>query len=114
MQGFTSRRTSCWVRMAAPAGPEPAEPADGGFKGFERSLPENCVEYMLFVIDAQLQQQHVFSRLDAVRKAAVQLSSRLTSDYIWQRDAFSVEVKNEKGVSHTIHMIFQSPRAPSH
>lgn len=89
--------------MAESAGPENAdnaenaENADGGFKAFERCLPENCVEYMLFVIDAKLQQHHVFSRLDAVRKAAVQLSSRLTSDYIWQRDAFDVEVKTEKG-----------------
>lgn len=94
------RWTSYWARMAEPAGPEAAETADGGFKGFERSLPENCVEYMLFVIDTKLQQQqqqHVFSRLDAVRKAAVQLSSRLTSDYIWQRDTFNVEVKNDKG-----------------
>lgn len=97
--------------MAEPAGPESAEPADGGFKGFERSLPENCVEYMLFVINAKLQQQHIFSRLDTVRKAAVQLSSRLTSDYIWQRDAFNVEVKNDKGASYTIS---QSPQAPSH
>lgn len=88
---------------------EPAEPADGGFKGFERSLPENCVEYMLFIIDAKLQPQHVFSRLDAVRKAAVQLSSRLTSDYIWQRDAFNVEITTEKGARHKSP---PSPRAP--
>lgn len=87
--------------MAQSGGPEPAETADGGFKGFERSLPENCVEYMLFIIDAKLQPQHVFSRLDTVRKAAVQLSSRLTSGYIWQRDAFNVEVTNEKGARHT-------------
>lgn len=87
--------------MAEAAGPQAAGNADGGFKGFERSLPDNCVEYMLFVIDAKLQQQqHVFSRLDAVRKAAVQLSGRLTSGYIWQRDAFDVEVKNDKGGPH--------------
>lgn len=88
--------------MADPPGSKPAEPEDGGFKGFERSLPENCVEYMLFVIDAKLQPQQVFSRLDAVRKAALQLSSRLTSDYVWQRDAFNVEITTEKGASHTI------------
>lgn len=86
--------------MAETAGPKPAEPADGGFKGFERSLPENCVEYMLFIIDAKLQPQQVFSRLDTVRKAAVQLSSRLTSGYIWQRDAFNVEIATEKGAHH--------------
>ncbi|KAG8162860.1 hypothetical protein KVR01_007338 [Diaporthe batatas] len=87
--------------MAEPAGPEAGATADGSFRGFERSLPENCVEYMLFVIDTKLEQQrqqHVFSRLDAVRKAAVQLSSRLTSEYVWQRGAFNVEVKSDKGL----------------
>lgn len=97
--------------MAETAGPEPAGPAGGGFKGFERSLPENCVEYMLFIIDVRLQPQHVFSRLDAVRKAAAQLSSRLTAGYIWQRDAFNVEVTNEQGARHTTSW---SPRASSH
>ncbi|POS76631.1 hypothetical protein DHEL01_v204968 [Diaporthe helianthi] len=86
--------------MAEPAGPEAAATGDGNFEGFERCLPDNCVEYMLFVIDGKLQrQQHeVFSRLDTVRKAAAQLSSRLTSDYIWQRDAFHVDLKNDKGL----------------
>lgn len=97
--------------MADTACPKPAEPEAGGFKGFERSLPENCVEYMLFIIDAKLQPQQVFSRLDTVRKAALQLSSRLTSDYIWQRDAFSVEITTDKGAFHTI---LRSPQAPSH
>jgi hypothetical protein len=87
--------------MAETAGLKSTEPADGGFKGFERSLPENCVEYMLFAIDDKLQQQHIFSRLDTVRRAADQLSSRLISDYIWQRDAFNIEVKNDKGASPT-------------
>ena len=97
--------------MAESADQKPAEAADGGFKGFERSLPENCVEYMLFIIDAKLQPQQVFSRLDTVRKAAVQLSSRLTSDYIWQRDAFDVEVTTDRGASYTNS---RSPQYPSH
>ncbi|KAL1848300.1 hypothetical protein Daus18300_013669 [Diaporthe australafricana] len=84
--------------MAESAGPQSAGTADGGFKGFERSLPENCVEYMLFIIDAKLQPQQVFSHLDAVRKAALQLSAQLTGDYIWQRDGFNVEVTTDKGL----------------
>lgn len=95
--------------MAETAGPQPAEPAGGGFKGFERCLPENCVEYMLFIIDTKLQPQHVYSRLDAVRKAAVQLSGRLAGDYIWQRDAFNVEITNEKGARHTTSRPLQAP-----
>lgn len=83
--------------MAEPGGLQFAGTADGGFKGFERSLPENCVEYMLFIIDAKLQPQQVFSHLDAVRKAALQLSAQLASEYIWQRDGFNVEVTTDKG-----------------
>lgn len=102
-------RTSCRIGMAERAGPQAAEPADGGFKGFERCLPENCVEYMLFIIDTKLQPQHVHSRLDAVRKAAVQLSGRLTGDYIWQRDAFNVEITNQRGARHTTSRLLQAP-----
>lgn len=83
--------------MAEQAGPQSAGTSDGTFKGFERCLPENCVEYMLFIIDSQLQPQQIFSRLETVRKAAVQLSSQLTSEYIWQRDAFGLEVTTDKG-----------------
>ncbi|KAK2610384.1 hypothetical protein N8I77_003818 [Diaporthe amygdali] len=84
--------------MAEQAGSQSAGTSDGTFKGFERCLPENCVEYMLFIIDSQLQPQQIFSRLETVRKAAVQLSSQLTSEYIWQRDAFGLEVTTDKGL----------------
>lgn len=76
-----------------------AETRDDGFQGFERILPENCVEYMLFIIDADAQPKKVLSGLEAVRKAAVQLSNQLTKDYIWQRDCFSLETKTEMGTS---------------
>lgn len=78
---------------------EEANIGDGGFQGFERILPENCVEYMLLIIESDPQPKKVLSSLEAVRKAANQLSSRLTKDYIWQRDGFSLEIKTEKGMS---------------
>lgn len=72
---------------------------DDGFHGFERILPENCVEYMLFVIDADPQPKKGPSSLEVVRTAAVQLSNQLTKDYIWQRDGFGLESKTEMGNS---------------
>jgi hypothetical protein len=70
---------------------------DSKFKEYERVLPENCVEYMLFVIEPDLQAKQIHSSLEAVRKAAVQLANQLTKDYIWQRDGFSLETKTDQG-----------------
>ncbi|KUI72030.1 hypothetical protein VM1G_07928 [Cytospora mali] len=68
------------------------------FKEYERVLPENCVEYMLFVVDADQQSKQFTSSLEAVRKAAVQLANQLTKDYIWQRHAFNLETKTDQGL----------------
>lgn len=63
------------------------------------SLPENCVEYMIFLIDQQLEPNNVLSSLEAVKKAGVQLMESLAKDYIWQRDGFSLEIKSHAGKS---------------
>ncbi|KAL8289855.1 hypothetical protein RB597_001473 [Gaeumannomyces tritici] len=62
------------------------------------SLPENCMEYMVFLIDNQLNARQVLSRLESVKKAALQLAAGLTKDYIWQRESFSLEVKSRAGL----------------
>lgn len=66
-------------------------------EGFPRQLPENCVEYILFVINDQLEARRKLSNLENVRKRAMQLAGSLTQDYIWQRDALNLEVKNDRG-----------------
>jgi hypothetical protein len=75
---------------------EPASdprPGDAGFDGFRMTLPEDCVEYMIFVVgDKSL------AGLEAVRKAAMKTADDLTRDYIWQRDAFKVETKIRNGM----------------
>lgn len=67
------------------------------FTGFERQLPENCVEYLLFVINSEADGRKHLSLLDGVRRSAMQLAADLAKDYIWQRDGFSVQVKHESG-----------------
>ncbi|RYP65234.1 hypothetical protein DL771_008398 [Monosporascus sp. 5C6A] len=74
-----------------------AERFENGFQEFPRRLSENCVEYMLFMIDSRVESRKLLSDLEAVRKAAVQLCDRFTEDYIWQRDMFQLNIKNEKG-----------------
>lgn len=68
-----------------------------GHSGFERELPDNSVEYLIFVIDKKLDARRTFSTLEAIRKEALKLCNELTKDYIWQRDEFNLELKNEGG-----------------
>ncbi|OIW26834.1 SGT1-domain-containing protein [Coniochaeta ligniaria NRRL 30616] len=75
-------------------------PGDEGFQGFQMQLPENCIEYMLFILDAQVDNKKVLSSLEEVRKAALRLADDLTKDYIWQRDSFNLELKHEKGLAY--------------
>lgn len=60
-------------------------------------LPDNCVEYLLFVLDPQLEARRQLSQIEAVRKSAIDLATSLTGNYIWQKDEFNLTLKNEQG-----------------
>jgi hypothetical protein len=64
-----------------------------GFDGFPKRLPEDCVEYMLCIIDSRLTQRELLNQLEAIRKKALELTNRLLTDYIWQRDEFGLKSK---------------------
>lgn len=71
-----------------------------GFDGFPKRLPEDCVEYSLFIIDSKLKsQKELLARLEVVRKESLKLTDSLLKDYIWQRGDFKLEVESEKGMS---------------
>lgn len=76
------------------AGPE-LRPGDEGFDGFRMMLPEDCVEYMLFVIGDKSDPQ--LPSLEAVRKAADRKLDELAKHYIWQREPFRLETQILKG-----------------
>lgn len=82
--------------MAGTGAPGTEDPA-GQDDGLERQLPENNVEYLLFLVDEQIDVRNHLAGLEIVRKAAVQLSHTFTVDYIWQRDEFNLALKNETG-----------------
>lgn len=70
-----------------------------GFDGFPKRLPEDCVEYSLYIVNSKLKsQKDLLGRLEDVRKESLALLKDLTKDYIWQRDSFRLEVKTEKGL----------------
>ncbi|KAF2972035.1 hypothetical protein GQX73_g1561 [Xylaria multiplex] len=69
-----------------------------GFEPFPRSLPDNCVEYMLFVLDSALEPRSLLTELENIRKTAMQLCVATAKDYIWQRDSFQLQTKRESGL----------------
>ncbi|SPQ25866.1 f86c3bfb-0f75-4ec3-834a-4049ff40c227 [Thermothielavioides terrestris] len=75
-----------------------AEPRPGeeGFDGFRMRLPEDCLEYMLFVVGDKSASD--LPSLETVRKAADQKLDQLARDYIWQRDPFRLETRSQKGL----------------
>ncbi|KAH0493300.1 hypothetical protein TgHK011_008212 [Trichoderma gracile] len=71
----------------------------GGAEAAIEPLSENTLEYMLFVIDSQqLEPRKTRTRLEAIRKTAVELTQSLTKDYIWQREGFDISLKSEHGL----------------
>ncbi|KAK5016925.1 hypothetical protein LTR60_002171, partial [Cryomyces antarcticus] len=67
-----------------------------GFNGFPKRLPEDCVEYVVYIVDSKLNSEtQVRSRLKEFQSAAIALSKRLLKDYIWQRESFALEVQRE-------------------
>ncbi|KAG9250153.1 SGT1 domain-containing protein [Emericellopsis atlantica] len=69
-----------------------------GHSGFERELPEDTVQYLLFMIDDRADARSSLVKLEALRKEALSLCQDLATDYIWQRDQFNLELKNENGL----------------
>lgn len=76
------------------------KPFGEGFDGFPKHLPEDCVEYSIFIIDSNLKsQKELLTRLEVVRKESLKLTDGLLKDYIWQRESFKLETKSGKGMS---------------
>lgn len=68
-----------------------------GFDGFPKRLPEDSVEYTLFIINPQLSQKEVLLRLESVKKEVAKLTTSLLKEYIWQRDAFELKLVQTPG-----------------
>ncbi|KAL1638075.1 hypothetical protein SLS58_009001 [Diplodia intermedia] len=69
-----------------------------GFDGFPKRLPDDTVEYIIYVIDSKLAtDSQVRERLRSLETAANLLTKKLLKDYIWQRESFKLELKREDG-----------------
>lgn len=73
-----------------------------GFDGFPKHLPEDCVEYLLYIIDSKLGDSDIRSQLRHVQASANDLTKNLLKDYIWQRQSFKLELAHGNGNAMTI------------
>ncbi|KAF7191466.1 Protein ecdysoneless-like [Pseudocercospora fuligena] len=64
-----------------------------GFDGFPRRLPDDCVEYIIHIIDEKLRNPSaVRARLSEVLRAVNDLKKKHLKDYIWQRQHFELNL----------------------
>ncbi|KAF5692135.1 sgt1 [Fusarium circinatum] len=76
----------------------PPQTGDAEEVNFKNQLPDNCVEYLLFFIDPQVDVRKQLAHIEIVRKSAIELATTLTKNYIWQKDEFNLTLKNENGL----------------
>ncbi|KAF1837968.1 SGT1-domain-containing protein [Decorospora gaudefroyi] len=63
-----------------------------GFDGFPKKLPDDVVEYIVFIIDAKLSDVQIRERLQAFQRALNALEKNFLKEYIWQRDALKLDL----------------------
>ncbi len=69
-----------------------------GFDGFPKRLPEDCVEYSIYLLDTKPKStKELLAGLELVRKESLGMTESLLKEYIWQRDSFKLEVESSKG-----------------
>ncbi|KAF2197061.1 SGT1-domain-containing protein [Delitschia confertaspora ATCC 74209] len=68
-----------------------------GFQGFPKHLPEDVVEYIIFVIDSKLSDVQTRERLQAFKRAMSDLEKKFLKEYTWQREGINLELIREEG-----------------
>jgi hypothetical protein len=58
---------------------------------FSRRLPDDCVEYVLALINTTLSAKEQHARLERIRKEALKLKRKYLEGHIWQRDGFDLK-----------------------
>lgn len=68
-----------------------------GFDGFPKKLPEDVVEYIIYIIDTMLSDIQTRERLQAFQRSLSQLEKKFLKEYIWQRESLKLELVREEG-----------------
>ena len=64
---------------------------------FTKTVPEDCIEYAIYITDTKLSDFQVQEQLRQVQKAGIKLINDLLKDYIWQRERIQFDLIREKG-----------------
>lgn len=67
-----------------------------GFDGFPKKLPDDVVEYIVFIIDSRLSDIQTRERLQAFQRALSALEKKFLKEYIWQRDSPKLDLVREE------------------
>ena len=70
-----------------------------GFNGFPKQLPEDCVEYTIYLLDENLADLERRERLRQILRAGTSLTNELLKGFIWQRENFRLSLEREDGRS---------------
>jgi len=70
-----------------------------GFNGFPKSLPEDCVEYAIYIIDSKLNDSDKRTQLRKVQSDGQKLISELTKGFIWQREGIQFTLEHSESQS---------------
>ena len=74
-----------------------AEPPSSHSERFARQLPDDCVEYAIYIINEKIQGAQLRSNLQGISTAARNLQQKHLKDYIWQGDEFSLNLIHDEG-----------------
>ncbi|KAF2641290.1 SGT1-domain-containing protein [Massarina eburnea CBS 473.64] len=67
------------------------------FDGFPKRLPEDVVEYIIYIIDSRLSDTQTRERLQAFQRALGTLEKKFLKEYIWQRESIKLDLIREEG-----------------
>jgi len=68
-----------------------------GFNGFPKFLPEDCVEYTIYILSAELKDLELRNSLRRIQASSTSLTKKLLHNFIWQRESFALELIREDG-----------------
>jgi hypothetical protein len=75
-----------------------------GFSGFPKQLPEDCLEFVVFVVNSKLNDLQTRERLQAFQRKSNELVKKNLKDYIWQRDVFKLDLERKDGMLFSMKM----------
>jgi len=88
--------------------PDIPRPGDADFRSFPKVIAEDAVQYSLHIIPtiSTTSASIIRNRLLRIQKASVELTKKLLTDYIWQREAFSLQISTGETSSRTLPYLY--------